>query len=64
MTLHCARCTRRGGDREIEIMRDDLVSILFGAVRDDVEAVFSDSVRALTRAADGRLGRVRARCRS
>jgi 2-polyprenyl-6-methoxyphenol hydroxylase-like FAD-dependent oxidoreductase len=36
------------GDREIEIMRDDLVRILFGAVRDDVEVVFGDSVRALT----------------
>jgi 2-polyprenyl-6-methoxyphenol hydroxylase-like FAD-dependent oxidoreductase len=35
------------GDREIEIMRDDLVRILFGAVRDDVEVVFGDSVRAL-----------------
>jgi 2-polyprenyl-6-methoxyphenol hydroxylase-like FAD-dependent oxidoreductase len=34
------------GDREIEIMRDDLVRILFGAVRDDVEVVFGDSVRA------------------
>ena len=36
------------GDREIEIMRDDLVRILFGAVSDDVEVVFGDSVRALT----------------
>jgi 2-polyprenyl-6-methoxyphenol hydroxylase-like FAD-dependent oxidoreductase len=36
------------GDREIEIMRDDLVRILFGAVRDDVEVVFGDSVRALS----------------
>jgi 2-polyprenyl-6-methoxyphenol hydroxylase-like FAD-dependent oxidoreductase len=36
------------GDREIEIMRDDLVRILAGAVRDDVEMVFDDSVRALT----------------
>jgi 2-polyprenyl-6-methoxyphenol hydroxylase-like FAD-dependent oxidoreductase len=36
------------GDREIEIMRDDLVRILFGAVRDDVEVIFGDSVRALT----------------
>ena len=33
------------GDREIEIMRDDLVRILFGAVSDDVEVVFGDSVR-------------------
>ena len=40
------------GDREIEIMRDDLVRILFGAVSDDVEVVFGDSVRALT-AQDG-----------
>jgi 2-polyprenyl-6-methoxyphenol hydroxylase-like FAD-dependent oxidoreductase len=30
------------GDREIEIMRDDLVHILFGAVSDDVEVVFGD----------------------
>jgi 2-polyprenyl-6-methoxyphenol hydroxylase-like FAD-dependent oxidoreductase len=36
------------GDREIEIMRDDLVRILFDAVSDDVEVVFGDSVRALT----------------
>ena len=28
------------GDREIEIMRDDLVRILFDAVNDDVEVVF------------------------
>jgi 2-polyprenyl-6-methoxyphenol hydroxylase-like FAD-dependent oxidoreductase len=41
--LHEAR-----GDREIEIMRDDLVRILFGAVSDDVEVVFGDSVRSLT----------------
>jgi 2-polyprenyl-6-methoxyphenol hydroxylase-like FAD-dependent oxidoreductase len=43
------------GDREIEIMRDDLVRILFDAVSDDVETVFGDSVRALTQA-DGRVG--------
>jgi 2-polyprenyl-6-methoxyphenol hydroxylase-like FAD-dependent oxidoreductase len=42
----------RRGDREIEIMRDDLVRILFGAVADDVEIVFGDLVRAL-RADDG-----------
>ena len=36
------------GDREIEIMRDDLVRILFGAVSDDVEVAFGDSVRSLT----------------
>jgi 2-polyprenyl-6-methoxyphenol hydroxylase-like FAD-dependent oxidoreductase len=41
--LHEAR-----GDREVEIMRDDLVRILFGAVRDDVEVIFGDSVRTLT----------------
>src|SRR4029077_2513303 len=41
--MHQAR-----GDREIEIMRDDLVRILFGAVSDDVEVVFGDSVRALS----------------
>jgi 2-polyprenyl-6-methoxyphenol hydroxylase-like FAD-dependent oxidoreductase len=40
--LHEAR-----GDREIEIMRDDLVRILFGAVTDDVEVIFGDAVRAL-----------------
>ena len=43
------------GDREIEIMRDDLVRILFDAVTDDVETVFGDSVRTLTQA-DGRVG--------
>jgi 2-polyprenyl-6-methoxyphenol hydroxylase-like FAD-dependent oxidoreductase len=41
--LHEAR-----GDREIEIMRDDLVRILFRAITDDVEVIFGDSVRALT----------------
>ena len=49
--LHEAR-----GDREIEIMRDDLVRILFGAVADDVEVVFGDSVRTVTAQDDGRVG--------
>lgn len=40
--LHEAR-----GDREIEIMRDDLVRILFGAIADDVEVFFGDTVRAV-----------------
>ena len=35
------------GDREIEIMRDDLVRILYRAVDDDVEVRFGDSVRTL-----------------
>jgi hypothetical protein len=35
-------------------VRDGLVRILAGAVRDDVEMVFDDSVRALT-AQDGRV---------
>ena len=35
------------GDREVEIMRDDLVRILYGAVADDVDVRFGDSVRAL-----------------
>jgi 2-polyprenyl-6-methoxyphenol hydroxylase-like FAD-dependent oxidoreductase len=48
--LHAMR-----GDREIEIMRDDLVRILFGAIADDVEVVFGDEVQALTQA-DGRVG--------
>jgi 2-polyprenyl-6-methoxyphenol hydroxylase-like FAD-dependent oxidoreductase len=43
------------GDREIEIVRDDLVRILFGAITDDVEVVFGDAVRAVTQA-DGRVG--------
>jgi 2-polyprenyl-6-methoxyphenol hydroxylase-like FAD-dependent oxidoreductase len=41
--LHEAR-----GDREIEIMRDDLVSILLDAVTDDVDVVFGDAIRAVT----------------
>ena len=49
--LHEAR-----GDREIEIIRDDLVRILFGAVTDDVEVVFGDSVRTLTAQDHGRVG--------
>lgn len=40
--LHEAR-----GDREVEIMRDDLVRILFGAIADDSEVVFGDTVRAV-----------------
>jgi 2-polyprenyl-6-methoxyphenol hydroxylase-like FAD-dependent oxidoreductase len=43
------------GDREIEIMRDDLVRILFDAVCDDVEVVFGDEVRALTAQGDARV---------
>lgn len=34
------------GDREVEIMRDDLVRILFDAVRDDVEVIFGDCVQS------------------
>ena len=44
------------GDREIEIMRDDLVRILYSAVGDDVEVLFGDSVRALVRDGDERVG--------
>lgn len=40
--LHEAR-----GDREVEIMRDDLVRILFSAIADDTEVVFGDTVRAV-----------------
>ena len=35
------------GDREVEIMRDDLVRILYRAVADDTDVRFGDSVRAL-----------------
>lgn len=35
------------GDRDVEIMRDDLVRILHSAVADDVDVRFGDSVRAL-----------------
>jgi 2-polyprenyl-6-methoxyphenol hydroxylase-like FAD-dependent oxidoreductase len=49
--LHEAR-----GDREVEVMRDDLVRILFGAVADDVEVVFGDTVRSLIPQGDGRIG--------
>ena len=52
------------GDREIEIMRDDLVRILFGAVSDDVEVVFGDSVRALIPGRRPRRRRIRARHRT
>ena len=34
--------------RHVEIVRDDLVRILFDAVKDDVEVVFGDSVREIT----------------
>jgi len=44
------------GDREIEIMRDDLVRILYTAICDDVEVVFDDSGRTLVSDGDGRVG--------
>ena len=44
------------GDREIEIMRDDLVRILFGAIADDVEVVFGDEVRAVDPQDGARIG--------
>lgn len=37
-----------GGDREIEIMRDDLVRILLDAIADDVEVVYGDSIASLS----------------
>jgi 2-polyprenyl-6-methoxyphenol hydroxylase-like FAD-dependent oxidoreductase len=37
------------GDREVEIMRDDLVRILYRAVEGDVEVLFGNSVRAVVR---------------
>jgi len=37
----------RGG-REVEIMRDDLVRILFDAVAGDVEVVFGNAIRSVT----------------
>jgi 2-polyprenyl-6-methoxyphenol hydroxylase-like FAD-dependent oxidoreductase len=49
--LHEAR-----GDREIEIMRDDLVRILFGAIADDVEVVFGDEVLAVDPQDGARVG--------
>ena len=44
------------GDREIEIMRDDLVHILFGAIADDVEVVFGDEVRTVVPQDGARVG--------
>lgn len=41
------------GDREIEIMRDDLVRLLFDAVNDDVETVFGTTVTAIGRGGNG-----------
>lgn len=49
--LHEAR-----GDREVEIMRDDLVRTLFGAIADDAEVVFGDTVRAVVPHAGGAVG--------
>jgi 2-polyprenyl-6-methoxyphenol hydroxylase-like FAD-dependent oxidoreductase len=40
--LHEAR-----GDHEIEVMRDDLVRILFDAVPNDTEVVFGDAIRSV-----------------
>jgi 2-polyprenyl-6-methoxyphenol hydroxylase-like FAD-dependent oxidoreductase len=39
--------------RDVELPRGDLTSLLYGAVRDDVEFVFGDSVTALDEDADG-----------
>jgi 2-polyprenyl-6-methoxyphenol hydroxylase-like FAD-dependent oxidoreductase len=44
------------GDREIEIMRDDLVRILFGSISADAEVVFGDAVRALVPQDGERIG--------
>ncbi len=49
--LHEAR-----GDREVEIMRDDLVRILFGAIADHSEVVFGDTVRAVLPQDGARIG--------
>jgi 2-polyprenyl-6-methoxyphenol hydroxylase-like FAD-dependent oxidoreductase len=38
---------------DVEIVRGDLVGILYQAVRDDVEFIFDDSISSLTDAADG-----------
>jgi 2-polyprenyl-6-methoxyphenol hydroxylase-like FAD-dependent oxidoreductase len=40
-------------DRHVEIMRGDLASILHGATRDEVEYIFSDSIRTLEQDGDG-----------
>jgi 2-polyprenyl-6-methoxyphenol hydroxylase-like FAD-dependent oxidoreductase len=40
-------------DQHVEIIRGDLVRILYGATRDDVEYLFGDSVTALTVTGDG-----------
>src|ERR1700685_1401557 len=39
--------------RDVEIVRGDLVSILYEAARNDVEYHFDDSISSLTEAADG-----------
>jgi len=39
--------------RDVEIVRGDLVSILYEAARNDVEYIFDDSISSLTEAADG-----------
>lgn len=40
------------GDREIEIMRDDLVRILLDAIADDVEVIYGDTVATVERNAE------------
>jgi len=42
-----------GAIAEIEIMRGDLVSILYAATRDDVEYVFDDAITAISQGDDG-----------
>ena len=41
------------GPQDVEIVRGDLVSILYEAARNDVEYIFDDSILSLTDAADG-----------
>src|ERR1700722_11016042 len=41
------------GPQDVEIVRGDLVSILYQAARNDVEYIFDDSISGLTDAADG-----------
>ncbi|MFD1541245.1 FAD-dependent monooxygenase [Nonomuraea guangzhouensis] len=43
----------QSGGADVEIMRGDLVALLYEATKDDVEYVFGDSIRTLEQSGDG-----------
>lgn len=48
VTLNLTKVFRAASDRHVEIMRDDLSEIYYGATRDDVEYIFGDSIASIS----------------